>query len=214
MARKKMGRVARDGAGLTQIQRRFLSQMLRDPKPLSVLLKERKVCAGTFAGWREEAGFERAFRRAAAALTRDALADLRFSFSLCGRIVSDEVMRIHSGEEEAADGKPAGQDTAVAGQATGVTAPATETPKVTEAKVAGKKKGRKSSKKEVKKRGALKGEEQRLCFEVIKVGMGAFVPKVLPRRRKRVFRRVDPVAFAELKRVQGEGAEVKRVEVE
>jgi hypothetical protein len=153
-----LGRVARDANGLSEVQRRFLRKIVREPKALSELLKEQRVCASKFAAWRAEPAFERAFRRATAGLTRDTLADLRFTFSLCGKIVSAEVLRIHSGE------KPAPGDT----------------------------------------EDKLTAEQQRLCFEVIKVGMGAFVPKVLPRRRKRAFPKVDPEAFARLERAQGD----------
>src|SRR4051812_13157547 len=66
MARKVVGRVTRGEDGLTQVQRRFLRKMVREPKALSELLREQQVCRATFAGWREEAAFERAFRTAAA----------------------------------------------------------------------------------------------------------------------------------------------------
>lgn len=206
MARTKMGRVARDGAGLTQIQRRFLRKMVREPKALSELLREQQVCRATFAGWREEAAFERAFRVAAAGLTKDTLTDLRMSFAMCGRIISEELLRVQTGDE-APPAPPAQPVKAATPAVADVGGQTGQVEAASESKPSEEKKG--------KRRDPLTAEEQRLCFEVIKVGMGAFVPKVLPRRRKRVFRRVDPVAFAELKNAQGGGGgEVRRVGVE
>jgi hypothetical protein len=50
----------------------------------------------------------------------------------------------------------------------------------------------------------LSDAEHRFCFDVVKLGMSAFVPKRLPRKKPEPFPKVDPEAFARLERAQGD----------
>jgi hypothetical protein len=53
----------------------------------------------------------------------------------------------------------------------------------------------------------LTDAEQRLCFDVLKLGMTAFVPKAAPRKRRGPTPKIKPESLARLQRAQQQGAQ-------
>jgi hypothetical protein len=181
-----MGNGERDGMGLTRKQRRLLGKCRRQVKPIRQMLRECRVGWATFAAWRAEPEFARAFRRVTGGMMQDTLADLRVAFAVCGRMISDEVFAVELGQrrKEAELAKKEAEGAGV---------------------TSGEKVGEKVKAPKKPKRPALTGVGYRLCFDVVKLGMGAFVPKTLPRKRRRAFPKLDPALFARLQKAQEGG---------
>lgn len=134
--------------GLSARQRRLLAKCRRDPKPLSIMLRECRIGMTTFTTWRSEPHFARAFRRTTAGMSQDSLTDFRLTFAMCSRLLSAEVSKILSEEKTAEE---------------------------------------------------LNAALSRVCFDAIKLGMTAFVPK---RGKRQPFPYVDPALYARLVKAQ------------